>query len=73
MWQTPTYAGAEHISDYIVEWNEGTQNENFDNYEELPADNTMTFTIGSLNAGAIYELRIVAINAEGESSPSNSI
>jgi hypothetical protein len=33
----------------------------------------MTFTIGSLNAGSNYEIRIAAINAAGESSPSDSI
>jgi hypothetical protein len=33
----------------------------------------MRFTIDSLTAGEIYEIRIIAVNAAGESSPSNSV
>ena len=71
-WTAPTENGGSDITGYKVQWKSGAQSFG-SSRQHTTADGTATsYTIPSLTNGTLYTVRVLAVNAAGDSAASNT-
>jgi len=70
-WTAP-YNGMEPIYDYKVLWDAGAGNSVFTTLASSTAGQTLYSTTAPLTAGVYYQFKVIAVNSNGESVPSQA-
>ena len=71
-WDAPSDNGSSAITGYKIQWKEN-RTANWDSPSEATDDDGVSpFEIGSLSNGTKYDVRVIAVNENGDSQPSDS-
>ena len=71
-WTAPSSDGGSAITGYTVQWKSGSQSFGDSSREHTTGASATTYTITGLTNGTEYTVRVIAVNAVGDSPPSDT-